>query len=60
MTTTEPRVPHADRPTARDKCRCMWVYTGNPKDPSGPNKETLYITHPECELHGDNVKEAPF
>ena len=58
--TTKERVPHADRPTAREFCTCIWVHSPNPDDPKGPALARRHIRIPTCPLHGDHVERSPF
>ena len=53
------RVPYAERDRLiRDHCTCHYAWS------EGPGEEVTrherYWRDPECKLHGDDVKEAPF
>lgn len=61
MKPAKERIPYADRPEViREFCTCMWVHTQNPSEPEGPALSRLHIRNPDCKLHGDHVKEAPY
>ena len=61
MSDQPERIPHADRPkVVAEFCTCLWAHRQNPNDPTGPALARIHTVHPDCQLHGDNAKGAPF
>lgn len=53
------RKPFRERPHVIDQwCTCRWLIT--PATPATDERRDIDKRDPDCPLHGDHAKEAPF